>query len=629
MPIRISDLKIKHRAMLGFGLVLLLTVMVGAVGYYTIVDIRLQQRKESLVLELRNTFLQLRIAEQALDRSSNSATLIEAAKERYNSGMAMTADLRSIVTAKNAKLVDIIEAGLGKYFAAFQLLVDAEKVKSDRLSLMRQSADEALAIARRNSGGAVSAGVQHFLELRLLEAGYVSSHDAALYQQWQQAIDANISMANQLKLGEIARALNAYKKSFTEYAQQVAIQTEQVASQETLWVDISGVLDKSIGLIQQMTVNAVSNGIILTVIILLSALIIGFVVSILFSRSISSGIEKSLVIAETLSQGKLDVDVDADFLARKDEVGALTRSMNSMVEKLKEVVMTIHSGSDNILSASLQLSSNSQQMSQGASEQASSAEEVSASMEQMAANIQQNTENARIAEKITIAGSESISKGNAAASEAVIAMKQIAEKVSIISDIAFQTNILALNAAVEAARAGEQGRGFAVVAAEVRKLAERSKVAAEEITKLTVSGVKVSEEAGNLLSVIVPEVEKNVRLIQEIAAASIEQGTGSDQVNSAIQQLNQVTQQNAASSEEMATSAEELASQAEQLKEAVSYFQISSHKGFGAEVKQSVFKQRTIHKPKVANAARTMSPTVKMPNLVSTVIDDDGEYARY
>ncbi len=629
MPIRISDLKIKHRAMLGFGLVLLLTVMVGAVGYYTIVDIRLQQRKESLVLELRNTFLQLRIAEQALDRSSNSATLIEAAKERYNSGMAMTADLRSIVTAKNAKLVDIIEAGLGKYFAAFQLLVDAEKVKSDRLSLMRQSADEALAIARRNSGGAVSAGVQHFLELRLLEAGYVSSHDAALYQQWQQAIDANISMANQLKLGEIARALNAYKKSFTEYAQQVAIQTEQVASQETLWVDISGVLDKSIGLIQQMTVNAVSNGIILTVIILLSALIIGFVVSILFSRSISSGIEKSLVIAETLSQGKLDVDVDADFLARKDEVGALTRSMNSMVEKLKEVVMTIHSGSDNILSASLQLSSNSQQMSQGASEQASSAEEVSASMEQMAANIQQNTENARIAEKITIAGSESISKGNAAASEAVIAMKQIAEKVSIISDIAFQTNILALNAAVEAARAGEQGRGFAVVAAEVRKLAERSKVAAEEITKLTVSGVKVSEEAGNLLSAIVPEVEKNVRLIQEIAAASIEQGTGSDQVNSAIQQLNQVTQQNAASSEEMATSAEELASQAEQLKEAVSYFQISSHKGFGAEVKQSVFKQRTIHKPKVANAARTMSPTVKMPNLVSTVIDDDGEYARY
>lgn len=615
MPIRISDLKIKHRAMLGFGLVLLLTVMVGAVGYYTIVDIRLQQRKESIVLELRNTFLQLRIAEQTLDRRSNSATIIEEAKERYNSGMAMTADLRSIVTAKNAKLVDIIEEGLGKYYAAFQLLVDAEKVKSDRLSLMRQSADEALAIARRNSGGAVSAGVQHFLELRLLEAGYVSSHDAALYQQWQQAIDANISMANQLKLGEIARALNAYKKSFTEYAQQVAIQTEQVASQETLWVDISGVLDKSIGLIQQMTVNAVSNGIILTVIILLSALMIGFVVSILFSRSISSGIEKSLVIAETLSQGKLDVDVDADFLARKDEVGALTRNMNSMVEKLKEVVMTIHSGSDNILSASLQLSSNSQQMSQGASEQASSAEEVSASMDQMAANIQQNTENARIAEKITIAGSESISKGNAAASEAVIAMKQIAEKVSIISDIAFQTNILALNAAVEAARAGEQGRGFAVVAAEVRKLAERSKVAAEEITRLTVSGVKVSEEAGNLLSAIVPEVEKNVRLIQEIAAASIEQGTGSDQVNSAIQQLNQVTQQNAASSEEMATSAEELASQAEQLKEAVSYFQISSHKGFGAEVKQSVFKQRTIHKPKVANAARTMSPTVKMPNF--------------
>ncbi len=628
MPIRISDLKIKHRAMLGFGLVLLLTVMVGAVGYYTIVDIRLQQRKESIVLGLRNTFLQLRIAEQTFQQTKSGKLRVEA-KDIYSSGMAMTADLRSIVTAKNAQLVDVVEEGLGKYYAAFQLVVESENVKSERLRLMQQSADEALSIARRNSGGSVSAGVQHFLELRLLETRYVSSNDAALYQQWQQAIDANIGMANQLKLGEISRALNAYKKSFTEYAQQVNLQAEKVASQEALWIDISGVLDKSIGLIQAMTSNAVSNGIILTIIMLLSALVIGFVVSILFSRSISSGIEKSLAISENISQGKLDIVVNADFLARKDEVGALTRSMNRMVEKLKEVVMTIHSGSDNILSASLQLSSNSQQMSQGASEQASSAEEVSASMEQMAANIQQNTENARIAEKITIAGSESISKGNAAASGAVIAMKQIAEKVSIISDIAFQTNILALNAAVEAARAGEQGRGFAVVAAEVRKLAERSKVAAEEITKLTVSGVKVSEEAGNLLSAIVPEVEKNVRLIQEIAAASIEQGTGSDQVNSAIQQLNQVTQQNAASSEEMATSAEELASQAEQLKEAVSYFQIESHKGFGAEVKQSVFKQRTIHKPKVVNATGNVAPNVKMPNLVSTLIDDDGEYARY
>ena len=577
MASKISNLKIKHRAMLGFGLVLVLTVLVGVVGYFTIVDIRKQQQKESLVLELRNTFLELRVVEQTF-ASQKSTSLIDDAAVRYNSGLAKTAELRRIVTVSNIKLVDIIEAGLNSYYSAFQKLADAERVKVEKLAIMEKSADEALSLANRKSGGGVSAGVQHFLALRLLESRYVNSGIAEHYQAWQGAIDANIGMANQFKLSDIAKSLTIYKDSFNEYVYQVNQQTDLVTAQNALWADISGVLDKSIGLIQKMTADAVSSGIALTLIFLTLSIILGLVVSLLFSRSISSGIEKGLIVAETISQGKLDINADADLLAREDEVGALSRSMNDMVEKLREVVSTIHSGSDNILSASLQLSSNSQQMSQGASEQASSAEEVSASMEQMAANIQQNTENARIAEKITLAGAESITKGNAAAMEAVVAMKLIAEKVSIITDIAFQTNILALNAAVEAARAGEHGRGFAVVAAEVRKLAERSKVAADEITKLTKSGVAVSEEAGRQLSSIIPEIQKNVRLIQEISAASVEQGVGSDQINSALQQLNQVTQQNAASSEEMATSAEELASQAEQLKEVISYFQLGSIK---------------------------------------------------
>jgi len=626
MPSKISNLKIRHRAMLGFGLVLLLTVMVGAIGYYTIVDIRLQQRKESLVLALRNTFLQLRVVEQTFELQKTKA-IAEGAKEHYSSGMEMTSELRSIVTSKNSKLVDVIEEGLNNYYAAFQKLAEAENVKAEKLSIMERSADEALSIASKKGGGGVSAGVQHFLELRLLESRYISSGDVTYYQKWEGAIAANIGMANQLKLPDISKALTVYRVSFEDYVQQVNLQADLVKKQEALWTNISGVLDKSISLIQQMSANAVSSGITLTFIFLFLAVAIGLIVSFLFSKSISAGIEKSLIIAEKLSQGNLNIDVDADFLARKDEVGALTRSMNNMVEKMKEVVSTIHSGSDNILSASLQLSSNSQQMSQGASEQASSAEEVSASMEEMAANIQQTTENARIAEKITRVGAESIVKGNAAAAEAVIAMKLIADKVSIISDIAFQTNILALNAAVEAARAGEHGRGFAVVAAEVRKLAERSKVAAEEITKLTKGGVQVSEEAGKLLSSIVPEVEKNVRLIQEIAAASIEQGAGSDQVNSAIQQLNQVTQQNAASSEEMATSAEELASQAEQLKEAVSYFQIGGFiKSKERGVKSPISKQQFIHEPKGGKSPKH-TPFEKSWSNVK--VEEDLDYVSY
>lgn len=275
-----------------------------------------------------------------------------------------------------------------------------------------------------------------------------------------------------------------------------------------------------------------------------------------------------------------------------------------MVEKLREIVTSITTGADSIAIASNEMSSTSQEMSQGASEQASSAEEVSSSMEEMASNIQQNTENAQQTEKIALSAVEGIREGYKSTEISVSSMKNIAEKIKIINDIAFQTNILALNAAVEAARAGEHGKGFAVVAAEVRKLAERSKVAADEIDELSQSGVSISEKAGKQLGEIVPEIEKTAKLVQEITAASLEQTSGAEQVNNAIQQLNQVTQQNAAASEEMATSAEELSSQADQLKDYVSYFKIGEE-AFKSSLKKNSIKKAT-PKP-VANKSTEIS----------------------
>jgi methyl-accepting chemotaxis protein len=195
-------------------------------------------------------------------------------------------------------------------------------------------------------------------------------------------------------------------------------------------------------------------------------------------------------------------------------------------------------------------------------------------MEEMVANIQQNTENAQQTQKIALNAAEGINQINIASAQTLQYMLEIADKVSIIGEIARQTNILALNAAVEAARAGEHGKGFAVVAAEVRKLAERSQASAVEIDSLTKTSVRVTEDAGKLMALIVPEISKTARLIQEIASASVEQNSGADQVNSAIQQLNQVTQQNAAASEEVATSSEELSGQAEQLLERVRFFRL-------------------------------------------------------
>ncbi len=272
-------------------------------------------------------------------------------------------------------------------------------------------------------------------------------------------------------------------------------------------------------------------------------------------------------VAESIATG--DLQVSAKERSAKDK---LMQALASMISGISEVVENVKATAENVTKGSQELSLNSDQISQGANKQAASAEEASSSMEEMTSNIKQNAENALQTEKIALQSAENAKVGGKAVAETVSAMKEIAGKISIIEEIARQTNLLALNAAIEAARAGEHGKGFAVVASEVRKLAERSQTAAAEINRLSATSVEVAENAGEMLSKLVPDISKTAELVQEITAASNEQNTGAEQINKAIQQLDQVIQQNASASEELSSTASNLTGQAEQLMSVIGFF---------------------------------------------------------
>ncbi len=315
--------------------------------------------------------------------------------------------------------------------------------------------------------------------------------------------------------------------------------------------------------------NNLRKTIISLILIILGLLALSFILATILGKRMSAPIISISEKMKEISNGNLQVEVETN---QNDEIGDLARATKNMIEKLQDMVGHIAKGSDEILNASTQMSDSSQQLSQGASEQAASTEEVSASMEQMVSNIQQNALNSKETEKISQSASAGIKKVTQRSNESLLAIRSISDKITIINDIAGQTNILALNAAVEAARAGEHGKGFAVVAAEVRKLAEMSADAAVSIVQLSKNSLSLAEEAVQILESVLPEIEKTNQLVLEISASSDEQNSGSDQINSAIQQLNSVTQQNAAASEQLASSSEELSAQAENLKEVISFF---------------------------------------------------------
>ncbi len=344
--------------------------------------------------------------------------------------------------------------------------------------------------------------------------------------------------------------------------------------------------------------NASIIGTILT--ILAVALIVVFVVN-----RIVKSVNTSVGVLSKVAEGDLDVRLSEDDVKRFDEIGDISRAVQSMVENLTRTVVSIRDATDEVASGSEELSSASMLLSEGVNSQAANVEEVSASMEEMTGSIRQNADNATRTQQIAIQAAGDAETGGAAVAETVDAMKDIAEKITVIEDIARQTNLLALNAAIEAARAGEHGKGFAVVAAEVRKLAEHSGNAAADISELSASSVAIAEKAGEMLTKIIPDIKQTAELVDEITAASSQQNNGASQISAAVQQLDSVIQSNSSSSEEMASTSEELAGQGDALRQIVSFFRLGNIGNAYGQPNRTVVRQAP--QPAIGNGAQSQT----------------------
>ncbi|WP_108125798.1 methyl-accepting chemotaxis protein [Saccharospirillum mangrovi] len=364
--------------------------------------------------------------------------------------------------------------------------------------------------------------------------------------------------------------------------------------------------------------------ILLTVVAVLMSLGLAWVIT----RGITLPVGRARDAMDKLADGDLTVSLDYDA---KDEVGQLLNGMRAMVAQLRQIIGDVSGSAEALASASEEVSSTAQSLSQGSSEQASSVEEATSSIEEMSASIRQNTENARVTDDMASKAAREAEEGGKAVGETVAAMKSIAAKIGIIDDIAYQTNLLALNAAIEAARAGDHGKGFAVVAAEVRKLAERSQVAAQEISEVAGSSVQLAERAGQLLDEIVPSIQKTSDLVQEISAASEEQSTGALQINDAMEQLNSVTQQSASSSEELAATAEEMSSQAEQLQRLMTFFRLDeSLLGDEDETPSKAAVLPAKQRARATHSATAVKPAAKRSAAASVKESvDESDYVRF
>ncbi len=607
------DLKIRNKVGIGFGIVILLSVISTLVFLFNLlrVEYEIGQLSEKYIPSVSESSKM----NQFWEVTNGLMTAVDLSSDFYYNDRAekqvesFVYALKKLIQLEDSSNSDLVSRGIdlqnvldltNNFVEKRTEFIDAEKETVNKLDIINDLFKKINAQGLENKG---SLGVQqkvaqfNFIYNKLSE--YIRTKDGVKVSKF---LEENADFFNGNYPYALKNTLSDLKSSIEEFlpvykkARLAELKRYEIGKQ-LMW-EVRKSSDLGLDYLMEMgdksnTIVVQEKQLIISSIFVL--IILGVILTYYLATSISRPLETGIELAEKVAQGDLSTKFAID---RKDEIGRLSAALDTMVANIKTVVDEIRIGAEKIVRASDKLNKESMELSEGASEQASAAEEVSSSMEEMYANIQQNTDNSKETEKIAQKAAEGIRTSNKSSELAQKSLADITEKISIIGDIAFQTNILALNAAVEAARAGAEGRGFAVVAAEVRKLAERSQQAANEINTVSQETISNSGEASKNLVEITPEIEKTASLVQDITAASLEQVAGVEQINNALQQLNQITQRNAVNSEQISSASRELEDLSLMLNGSISVFKLEDQ-----QVKETVNKSNS--EKKVVQSSKT------------------------
>ena len=618
----LKDLKLRTKLGVGFGLIILMAAIGGFISNYQLSNLNQET----------NDFATSTILESNMHTARYAALMLQQTQENIYKDIheesleELYAQLESIKESISNQQYEQLRLNIRQYERAFIKENAAAKTRDSLMSEMREVAEQVLVTsdAIGNEQNLKLRIVQNFLSARKYEKEIIidkinrkeytelyNSHIETALNTAERFKNRLVGTTYQEASENLHKRIPAYKEAAEAYFEQIDLQEQYLTVENKNSDELLEIIQTLEGqqlehMNKQQTTAVIVSGIFLVLVIAL-----GVFLAIFISGIISKPIMKAVEFAKKVAAGNYSAQIK---VAGKDESGQLAQALQEMLDsfkegvayaekiakgdlsntetqvnanqnplekalrlmetKLTEVIANIKTGTESIASGSREISASSSQVASGANEQAASTEEVSASMEEMAANINQSTENAKITEKIAAKSAVGIKKGNNSFKITVEAMREIAGKIKMISEIARKTDVLAINAAIEAARAGEHGKGFAVVANEIRKLAENSQEAATVIEDVVGSSVDVAEESDKILSALLPEVERTSALVKEITNAGNEQNSGVNQINNAVQELTKVIQENTSAADEMASGAKSMALQARELEKIVAFFKI-------------------------------------------------------